>query len=458
LPDELDFHAMTACPACGRGPLARDGHDLACTACALGFPAVDEMPWLFPEPKAALAEWRARLHLLREHLAREARLHRRELARDGLQVLTRQRLGQLADAYEDHGRRLAELLGPLDLDSRPDRYEVHLALGTQLPSAQGLTSYYANVHRDWAWGEDENRAALDIVSGTLGTRGPARRMLVLGAGAGRLAYDLHQSGQSQLTIALDFNPLLSAIGRRVTSGETLQLYEFPIAPRSIADHAVLRTLSAPAPARPGLHFVLADGLAAPFAAGSFDVVLTPWFADIAPEDLAVLIRRINRLLAPDGRWLFFGSLAWADRAPASCYSLEELLALAPAAGLAPGSVQERQIPYMQSPASRHARLESVLAFAATKTHDAPPAPRRAARPPWIERTDLPVPALAEFREQSLSTRVYAFIMAMIDGQRSVEDMAALMQQQQLMTAADAVPAIQRFLERMHDDAVRRANF
>jgi hypothetical protein len=37
-------------------------------------------------------------------------------------------------------------------------------------------------------------------------------------------------------------------------------------------------------------------------------------------------------------------------------------------------------------------------------------------------------------------------------------MAALMEEQHLMPAADAVPAIRRFLTRMHADARRRANF
>jgi hypothetical protein len=116
------------------------------------------------------------------------------------------------------------------------------------------------------------------------------------------------------------------------------------------------------------------------------------------------------------------------------------------------------MPYMDSPASRHGRIEGVLCFAATKRNDVEPVPARSLRPEWIERTDVAIPALPEFREQSLSTRVYAFMMAMIDGQRSIDDMAALMQEQRLMDRTDAVPAIRRFLARMLEDAARRANF
>jgi uncharacterized protein YbaR (Trm112 family) len=447
---------VLACPSC-RGPLEARGAGYGCGACRRQFPVRDSLPWLFPEPEAALAEWRGRLTLLLSHLGREAALHRAGCSPPPALGLTRRRLESQAAALEAHAARLRDLLEPLGLAGEGERHEVHLALRTPLPATQGLTSYYPNLHRDWCWGEEENAASLELVAGELAAGGPPRSLLVLGAGGGRLAYDLHQALPVELTVALDHNPLLAATGQRVAAGGTLELFEFPIAPRRLEDHAVLRRLSAPAPARAGLAFVLGDALAAPFADGAFDVVLTPWFVDIVPDDLPDLMARVNRLLAAGGRWIYFGSLAWADRPPERCYGLEELLALLPGAGFEAGAVRETQVPYMRSPASRHARVETVLSFAAVKRAEAArPAPP--ARPDWLARTDLPVPALPAFREQSLATRVYAFMMAMIDGRRSIRDMAKLMEEQRLMTAADAEPAIQRFLARMHEDAERRANF
>jgi hypothetical protein len=103
-------------------------------------------------------------------------------------------------------------------------------------------------------------------------------------------------------------------------------------------------------------------------------------------------------------------------------------------------------------------MESVITFCARKERSvaAPAAGREL--PPWIDRTDLAVPALPAFRAQALSTRVYAFLLAMIDGERSIRDMARLMEQQKLMPAEDALPAIRGFLARALRDPDRPPGF
>jgi threonine dehydrogenase-like Zn-dependent dehydrogenase len=107
------------------------------------------------------------------------------------------------------------------------------------------------VHRDWAWGDEENAASLKQVRAVLHENVSLGNVLVLGAGAGRLAYDLHMQMDCTTTVAMDFNPLLLLIAQSVTRGDTLKMYEFPIAPKSLEDDAVLRTLSAPEVVREG---------------------------------------------------------------------------------------------------------------------------------------------------------------------------------------------------------------
>jgi hypothetical protein len=47
---------------------------------------------------------------------------------------------------------------------------------------------------------------------------------------------------------------------------------------------------------------------------------------------------------------------------------------------------------------------------------------------------------------------------MIDGERTIRDMARLMEQQKLMTAEDAEPSIRRFLARALAQADHRPDF
>jgi hypothetical protein len=257
---------------------------------------------------------------------------------------------------------------------------------------------------------------------------------------------------------LDFNPLLFLIAKTVVNGGELELHEFPIAPKTWQDVAVNRRLGAPARVREGFHLVLGDVLRAPFRQGAFDTVVTPWLIDILPEDLGVFALRINRLLKPGGRWINFGSLAFAHPLASRRYSKEETLAIAVDAGFTPPAASETEIPYMCSPASRHGRRETALTFAAVKTGDVSPPPRHKALPDWIVTGKEPVPLLPSFRTQAVTTQIYAGIMSLIDGRRSVDDMARLLQQQKLMTREEAKPAIRNFLTRMYDDSERQSGF
>jgi hypothetical protein len=448
----LDF---LACPRCGAAALQGDAA-YGCTACNAQFPRIGGVPWLFPEPEAALAEWRGRSQFLLQHLGRDAQLIRDELGAVELRASTRTRLKLLAGAYDDQARRLRAVLAPLGIDAGGAALETYQALRTRLPESQALTSYYQNVHRDWCWGQAENEASLKVVADVVGGD-PLGSLLVLGAGAGRLAYDVHQRLAPTLTIAADINPLLVLAGARVLGGEKTALYEFPIAPRSAEESAPLRTLAAPAPVREGFHFVFADAMHSPFRRERFDAVLTPWFVDIVPEEFTQLARRINQWLAPGGRWINFGSLAFAQAQAARCYNLGEALEIVADAGFDVASRSEAAIPYMQSPASRHARIESVIAWQARKTASCAP-PEAAGLPDWIVLGAQPVPLSAAFQSTALTTRIHAFIMSLIDGRRSLKDMARILVEQRLMSAEDAESALRGFLIKMYEEARQPRRF
>lgn len=405
---------------------------------------------MFAEPQATLAEWRQRIALLLGALGREVDLLRGELEAPGLRALTRERLERLSAAYADQAKRLEILLAPLGSAGTAPRQETLLALRTRLPLEQGLTSYYANLHRDWSWGEEENEASFALLARALG-REPPGRTLVLGAGAGRLARDLHERCGAALTVAVDFNPLLLFVAREVLRGGSVELYEFPIAPRGPGDEARLRNLCTSHPVDGNFFLIAADALRTPFAPGGFETVVTPWFVDIVSEALPMLAARLNALLAPGGRWVNFGSLAFSQGPQAQRFSLEETLEIVAETGFERPQPLEAQLPYMRSPASRHARVETVLAWAVRRTSAAAPVAEHSVLPEWLLQSHVPVPVLPEFRLRAASMRIHAFLLALIDGQRTVADMARVLVEQRLMPTADAEPAIRSFLARLYEE-------
>jgi hypothetical protein len=194
---------------------------------------------------------------------------------------------------------------------------------------------------------------------------------------GALPTILHAAGDAPLTVATDFNPLLLMVAREMFAGRSLELYEFPIAPRGVEDHAILRKLESPGAARAGLELVAADALQAPFADGVFDTVITHWFIDIVGESFARVAARINLALRPGGRWINSGSLAFSRAAHAERIGLDEALEAMPQAGFGEVKVRETTLPYMRSPASRHSRLENVVTWVTNKVAAPAEAPRLA---------------------------------------------------------------------------------
>jgi hypothetical protein len=448
---------LTACPRCDKSPLAESNDGYRCDACKVDFPSVAGIPWLFAEPEAALGEWRNRLHFALQKLATQSQQMQAELANCDKDSLTARRLGQQIAAADEHRQQMRDLLAPVDIQSSQASYETYLALRTRLPTDQGIATYYANIHRDWAWGDEENEASIDLI-GEIAAGKPLGDVLVLGAGACRLAYDTHMRLDTSRTVAMDFNPLLMLVANSVVRGETIEHYEFPIAPKSLDDFAIKRSLAAPEKVREGFQLVLADALRPPFGTASFDTVITPWIIDIIGEDLPIQAARINNLLKPGGRWINFGSLAFENAAKARCYSTEETVAIVESSGFSTPATKDETIPYMCSPASRHGRQETVFTFAAEKSSDIRAPERHKALPDWIVTGKEPVPALEAFRSQAMSTQIYSYIMSMIDGKRTIDDMATIMEQQKLMTKDEGIPAIRVFLTRMYDDAQKGSGF
>lgn len=217
-----DLTQLLACPRCDKTPLDLSDDALHCKACKVDFPLLEGMPWMFAEPQAALGEWRGRLQYSLQQLSHEIVGLEKELQSDDLRALAKRRVERYKKAVESHRRSLQKLLQPIEMQSLQGNYESYLALRTRMPTDQGLNTYYPNIHRDWSWGEEENKASLKQVRAVLHDHAELGNVLVLGSGAGRLAYDIHTKLNCTSTVAMDFNPLLMLVAKAVTSGEKPQ--------------------------------------------------------------------------------------------------------------------------------------------------------------------------------------------------------------------------------------------
>lgn len=444
------------CPTCADGELlAEDGGDFRCPLCKQRYPgyAVGDqtLPWLYRRPDAARLGWRNRVSAFRQNNQASQKQLCGKLAKPGLLPETWQRLARRRQALATLDASVSELMDAL----LPEPTESPLAAvrcNDGLVVSADVLSYRNNLFRDWAWENGETEAMLEAVNEVLALgpafeRGGLGRTLTLGSGAGRLSYDLHRQHQPPRSVLLDMNPLLSALAARIISGSAVEMPEFPIAPLSVDDAARVQRCALPdgAPSAPeNLEIVIADALAPPFAAASFDTVLTPWLVDILPLALPDFIPVVNRLLPIGGRWLNTGTLAFAQDDEAHNFAPDELPGLIEAAGFKLQAFTQRSQRYLQSPLSAHGRVEQIYSWHATKVEERAMAPPQSMRPAWLDTPSAPIPVGEHYAFASAHHLLNAQVLGAVDGKRSLQTLSRLLAAKHELdedTARSAIEAI-----------------
>lgn len=429
-----------ACPRCA-GALEAT---LKCAGCGKSYPMIGKVPWLFADPEAKLAEWRGLVQLgFDDWRIAEERLKSAQ-REPGLTELTLRRLRKELQLRVERRKAVESLLEPIMKAQTPGAgIGVLRVVAGKSAATQALHSYEQNALRDWAWTDSqENDIAAKIVRGLVPDDARPKSMLVLGAGACRLPYDLHRALRLEETVALDTNPYLTLTAARLLSGRATTLYEFPLAPVGLEQTAV--SWRAETAAEPGIRLVFGDALAAPFADESFDIVLTPWLIDILPEEPRAFFARINRLVKPGGLWLNFGSVAFQGSAPERRLSREEVLDEAGRAGFAVEKRKEDVIPYLASPASAQSRMERILAFAARKTGSVPAPAAFSAVPAWLKDPRAPIPRTEHLQKLTSTHVYYADVFGLVDGRRSIEHIALALGEKHRLPPAELMPALLEF--------------
>jgi len=431
---------MIACPGCF-APL----QDFACHACGKTYPHIGGVPVLFPEPEYAIADWRNRWRLERQNLNRKAGQAKQAAA--SATGPTRTRLQRLANGYDVQRRAVETILQPMLGEDRGAARETLLALQTRLPSHHAPSSYANNIVRDWAWGDSETHSALELLEPLLPSDEP---ILQLGSGAGRLAFEL---GKTRPVMALDSNPLLALLAQQMCSGETRTFLEFPLAPIRPDDVCIEHALRATGGSG-DVRYLVGDALHPPIRRKVCPVVLTHWLIDVLDQPFPVIASVINSLLRPGGVWVNQGSLAFDQAQPDRNLMRDEVESALESAGFAIEVMREDELPYLQSPHSRQRRYELVVTWQVRKTGESNASNTIRRLPEWLAGSAAAIPLLPAFATQAATVRIHAWIMSMIDGKRSLADIATELERQGLMPRVDAEAAIRGFLMTMHEEMER----
>lgn len=376
-----------------------------------------------PAGKWQLPLWQHQLAINNEQAQLGVQAMQAVLDRYDLVPATRKRIEEACTIAQLSRQSVDELMQDVGITARFDEQFVHLKLGA-------ISEYYHHILQDWAWGDVAVNQRLEPILRLYHPETPGS-LMALGAGAGRLSWELHKIWDAQLTLATDINPLLLAASQRlIVEQKAFAFYELNSFPQIEKARSACYTLSPPQDThnkRAHWHAMAADVWHMPIKANSLDIIVTAWFIDVHGGDNRTLISLIQRWLKPGGVWINSGPLLYPKNSPLECkYDRDELMELIRLAGLEFAEQTLSEHGHLMSPINVRKQSEQVWTFLArkpsadhvkTENFNAFRLP-----PPWIIFHDLPVPN--EFTRPADSHPLIDQILAFVDGKHSIDSICA----------------------------------
>jgi len=282
-----------------RGALTSDPAGLECAGCGRQYPVVDGIPLLVSEPMDYL---RSELALL-NHAMHDGKRRRDLLDRGGRDTgLTKASLDRHRDVIDAEMARATTFLALLEpaakaLEATPDNSAD--ARGARR-SGWVFESLLPYLLRDWT-GTAELRTANALISAALGRAFPDAcgiRLVLAGCGAGGLLAEI--PADFEHVIGFDLTLPVLAAARHLLDGKSIDL----TVPHAINELGRL-TLHNHGLQGAARALVAMDAFDTAFADGSVDCVVTSFLIDLIP-DPRKLADEIHRILSPNGIWINYG--------------------------------------------------------------------------------------------------------------------------------------------------------
>ncbi len=309
------------CPRC-TGPLAAAGsRDHRCAACGVDYPTLQGSAILVPAPWPHLAAACVQAEWLCQALGTQLAVADELAAKAGYRAPVARRVAE--------GVRANLALVRRQQQSIIDRLDVRALLDYVVPSVGGpspLAAGFANdrysfsavdqyeyARTDWSGtpeGEEQIRITEEAVFELIDRHCPERASaVVLGAGAGRVLFDL--TSRFEQVLGIDSNYRYVDFFHRLAEGP-IRFAQVNVR-LPVSDETVVTHFTAALPADAGerlsrIGYAVADAKALPIATGSQSAVVCVFFADVIP--LHFLLKEASRVLKPGGKLVNFGSLSY----------------------------------------------------------------------------------------------------------------------------------------------------
>lgn len=449
---------MLVCPICAKDIVA-----FHCDGCNSEFFSLGEVPCLFTTGLQQKYLWQHQMAMMEAQGADALENMGYILQGYDVSALTRSRLEQ---AHAAMGESLEMIMGQLKeagLQSLPNEMFDQITVDNP-------TEYYHHILRDWAWDAEPSRyyethvndANLQRVLDVWQAPQP-EKMLFLGAGAGRLSWDLHKTLKPQFTIASDINPFLltcaQSLIRRRKAITLPELYTYPQIGFPYSKSWLMEPPEDPHQLHKSWFALGADVWNMPLRESSVDTIVTSWLLDVTGGDVKDLVAVISYLLKPGGHWINTGPLLYASHLSFDMkYSAEEILNFAEMVGFDIQKQSVDEVAHMASPLNARYHHEQILSFSAYKRPEAQlvPQPGRTDEwltPPWLIMHHQPIPNI-DFQCQ-MGHDFIRQVLDLVDGERSLY-LIAQMVQPSLPEGVDAKEAVValfgQILEQMADAA------
>ncbi|MCJ8311688.1 MAG: methyltransferase domain-containing protein [Saccharospirillaceae bacterium] len=432
---------LLACPNCYAGvDEGLEPHNHLCKHCDSQFFNLDGIACWFDSAMDQKTVWEHHLAVTKQMAEQNSQMMSQALQSPFTLKSTQARVQQMHQASNQSAGAVLDLL--INAGLTPKMHDM------LPPQDSGLFgSYFELMHRDWAWHsfknddfEDENLQQFELLKSiaqkSIKDSQNIGHVLVLGGGAGRLAYEFHQHFNPKSTTVLDINPLLIQSAHQVVNRkQSIRLDEVRKYPQINVDPSFERTLKLPKNHKEceNLFFMVADAYNTPFKQQQFDVIITPWFVDVVGVDMKKTMGVVHSLLKPGSTWLNFGPLLYLDKLEyAHKYHQTEVEQLLQNLNFNMIQQDSKVMPYSLSPDDKRQQHEQIWCFGATSPKQSfselsQQTFSNAAGinlPLWSLFTHLPIP---KFKIDEQTHPVLKAIVEQIDGQTSADEVALMLE-------------------------------